>query len=198
MTCIVVLKEKDKIYLGGDSFCGDEDGIAYDRVIQPKVFTRGEFHFAFCGDFRVFNIIRYEFKPPRPGKNIKDIHEWLVIKFIPELRKAFETSGYKKKHDDVETFGDEDTDIMVVIRGRMFIIYSDFSTFEVRHYYSIGAGAHFALGAIHTISDMNIPPRERVERALKAADHWSNLVCEPYHIIEIDTKKKELSGEDEA
>jgi ATP-dependent protease HslVU (ClpYQ) peptidase subunit len=46
---------------------------------------------------------------------------------------------------------------------------------------SIGSGSPYALGSLH--STANLPPNERVKKALEAADQFSITVCQPFDYI---------------
>lgn len=184
MTCIVALKDKNIIVLGGDSFAGDN--FYHDIVTEPKVFQKDEYAFGFCGSFRLYQILKYETILPVLPKKCKDITAFLVKTFVPKIRKQFEMSGFRSLKDNVEGFGDEQSSVIIVIRGKAYVMYSDFSIVEFgRECYSIGAGAFFALGAFSALRETKLSPEKKVEKCLTAATDWCNLVKEPYHLLTI-------------
>ena len=63
MTCIVAIKHDNEIWMGGDSaaFRDDERTNRADE----KVFKNGDFLLGYSGSFRVGQLIRYAFNPPK-------------------------------------------------------------------------------------------------------------------------------------
>ena len=63
MTCIVGLEHKGKVYIGGDS--AGVAGYSLSVRADQKVFINGNFIFGFTSSFRMGQILRFGFNPPR-------------------------------------------------------------------------------------------------------------------------------------
>lgn len=72
MTCIVGLKHKDKVYIGGDSLGAN---TAFQKTVRAdeKVFQKDDMIFGFTSSFRMGQILRYSFFPPARIENITDM-----------------------------------------------------------------------------------------------------------------------------
>ncbi len=168
MTCIVGISHKDKVYIGGDSA-----GVAGLDVIvraDSKVFTNKDFVFGFTSSFRMGQLLRYSFNPPA-HKEHQDVYEYMVTKFVNQVRKCFRDGGYLKKNNEVESGGT----FLVGYRGKLFSIHNDYQVGEsTLPYDAVGCGQSYALGSLFATKLKE--PRARIRLALSAADN-SVEVC---------------------
>lgn len=179
MTCIVGLVHQGEVFIGGDSA-----GVAgYDFTVRAdkKVFTNGEFVIGFTTSFRMGQILRYAFKPPRREES-KDIFEYMVTDFVDAVRQAFTAKGYLRKENEVESGG-----VFVVgYRGRLFIIDSDYQVAEaMANYTSVGSGSDLAKGSLFSTKNSELTPEERIEIALSAAQEHNAGVGAPFYMEKI-------------
>lgn len=179
MTCIAALVSQDRVFVGGDSA-----GVAgYDLTVRAdeKVFVNGPYVMGFCQSFRLGDLLRYQLKPPSPGRAV-DLRRFMATKFIDAVREVLKTNGLAEKDDNVESF---DGSFIVGIRGRMFVIDSDFQVGEPRDpFAAIGCGGQIAQGALYA-QPVTMKPEARIRQALRAAERFSGGVRAPFVVRSI-------------
>ncbi len=175
MTCIVGIVHKNKVYIGGDSA-----GVAgLDVIIRAdsKVFTNKDFVFGFTSSFRMGQLLRYSFVPPA-HKEHQDVYEYMVTKFVNQVRKCFHAGGYGKKNNEVESGGT----FLVGYSGRLFSIQNDYQVAESSlPYDAVGCGQSYALGSLFATKLKE--PKARIRLALSAAEQFSGGVRGPFRIV---------------
>lgn len=179
MTCIVGLIEKGKVYVGADS-CGSN---GYDKHIRKdeKVFQNDKFIIGCTSSFRMIQLLRYSFTPPKI-KEGQEIYEYMCTDFINSIRQCFKEGGYLQQYED----GDEKGGVFLVgYKGRLFCVEQDFQVGEYdMNYISIGSGSPFAMGSMHsTQASKNLTPKNRIINALKAAECFNAFVCPPFKVL---------------
>lgn len=178
MTCIVGFVENGKVYIGGDSAGVLNTNIELRK--DKKVFKKGDMIFGFTGSFRMGQILKYHFIAPENKKD-SDL-EYLCTDFIDELTFQFLDKKYAKI-DNNEAIGGT---FLLGYKGHLYCVQDDFQVSElINNYDSCGCGANFALGALYAMENQSMPPEERIETALKAAEHFSNAVQGPFDIVKI-------------
>lgn len=183
MTCIVAVKNKNKIYIGGDSAA--VAGYSVNVRKDTKVFKNDKFLIGYAGSFRLGQLMRFAFKPPKHDKNKTD-YEYMCVDFIKKVQKTFEKNGFsgQNKRTEQETCGQ----MLVAYNGELYEIYEDYQVGIVADpYNSIGCGSDIALGALHAIHNLNptLSPEKKVTAALDAAVAYSGGVIPPYNILSI-------------
>lgn len=178
MTCIVGLRAKGRVWMGGDSagVSGDDITIRSD----PKVFIRGPLIIGFTSSFRMGQILRFEPVPNWiPGS---DPFEWMVRVFIPSLHLLFDAHGFGKKEGDWGRVGGQ---FLVGLEGRLFEVAADFQVGEsADEYDACGCGAQVALGAMYQSRFMTeLDPDQRITLALRASERYSAGVRGPFTIL---------------
>jgi ATP-dependent protease HslVU (ClpYQ) peptidase subunit len=178
VTCIVGVVEGDRVFMGGDSagVCSN----SYSLVVRAdqKVFRNGLFVFGFCGSFRMGQLLRYSFEPPKHPRRM-DVYRYMVTLFIDEVRKVLKAGGFAKKEHDVEEI---DGAFLVAYRGRLFEIDSDYQVGEaVDGFGATGCGAAIAQGALYV--SQGVEPKKRVRAALEAAERYSGGVRRPFYVM---------------
>jgi hypothetical protein len=87
------------------------------------------------------------------------LYEFMIITFIPSLRRALVFNGFETGPSNDEDFG-----MLVSLRGNLFEIASDFSVLVRRDgYYGIGTGAAYAIGALSAMAT----PQEAMDIAIQ-------------------------------
>ena len=66
-------------------------------------------------------------------------------------------------------FGDLDSSFLIANRGGIFKISSDMGITRFNHYYAIGSGAEFALGALHVLRSQPGSLENLVRQAVETA-----------------------------
>jgi len=175
MTCIVGLIEKEKVYIGGDSA-----GVSHLDVTvrkDPKVFKIDNFVIGCTSSFRMIQLIRFSFKPPKRHPD-KDVFEYMCTDFINTLRQCFREGGFIQVDKNVDNGGT----FLVGYCGRLFVIFDDFQVSESYSLFaSVGCGESYALGALLNI-DKKLPATEKIKIALETAVYFSGGVRPPFVI----------------
>lgn len=174
MTAIVAVVQNGRAYIGADSV--GSDGHRLQCRKDPKVFRCGDCLIGFTSSFRMGQIIRYHFSPPRPTDG-EDGMSYMVRQFIPAIRDVLRSHGYMKTSDGVETGGT----FIVIRKGEIFMVDSDFQVGQVHESYAAcGSGVDVTRGSLHTTDGMNIAPSRRIKLALSAAEWFLNSVRGPF------------------
>lgn len=169
MTCIVGRVHDGKVTLGADSI--GAGGYDYTIRKDKKLFRLGEFVIGCTTSYRMIQLIQYEMHPPAIPDDM-DLHEYMVVHFIKELRRVLKDGGFAEIDQGVEKGGQ----FLVGIRDRLFRIDSDFQVGEgVYGLFSVGCGQNYALGAMLAGADL--------EKALQVAESCSCGVKGPFHFL---------------
>jgi hypothetical protein len=181
MTCIVGIAEKGNVYLGGDS--AGVGGLSITIRSDEKVFHNGPFIMGYTTSFRMGQLLRYKFNPPKQTVKQDDM-EYMVNDFIDAVRACFADGGYGKSSSKEDNHGGC---FLVGYNGILYQIDSDFQVgIPTAQYASVGCGEDLALGALHATKGQK--PEVRLKAALEAATTFSAGVAAPYVYV------KQLKG----
>lgn len=181
MTCIVGLKHKNTIYLGGDSAGIDRTYLTIRK--DPKVFINGEFIIGFTDSFRMGQLLQYSLVVPKKPKK-QNTYSYMATTFIEAVRACLGTGGYTTVENNREIGGQ----FLVGFDNRLFTVESDFQVGESIHdFHAIGCGDDIALGSLYSTEGMD--PKYRVTTALNAAQEFSAGVRAPFNMISKDYNK---------
>lgn len=174
MTCIVgfVDREKGNVIIGADSAASSDSSVRIRK--DKKVFKVGEFVIGCTTSFRMIQLLRYSFKPPKV--KTKDIYEYMCTSFIDEIRLCFEKGGFLQKFID----GDEKGGVFLVAhKDRLFKIYDDFQVAEnICGYDSCGCGEDYAMGNMFNTTETD--SKKIVINALECAENFDGAVRHPF------------------
>lgn len=161
--------------MGGDSAStGDWET---DKTRLKKVFNRGQFLIGYSTSFRMGQILQYKLVVKEQTDDQSDL-EYLSTTFIDAARACLKAGGFRKTENEQEEGGE----FLVGYKDKLYTVGPDFQVnTNTDGFTAIGCGANFALGNMWGSS--NKSPEKRVKQALKAAGHFSNGVCGPYHIL---------------
>jgi hypothetical protein len=163
--------------MGADS--AGVGGYAIERRKDSKVFINGEFLIGFTSSFRMGQLLRFKFTPPKMTEG-QDVYEFMVSDFVEGVRQCLKNGGYSKVSSNEETGGT----FLVGYRGRLFTVESDFQVGEVfGDFASVGCGQDIALGSM--FSTKSLPQSERIMMALQAAEDYSAGVRGPFNLLTI-------------
>lgn len=175
MTCIAGLVAGGKVYIGGDS-AGMDDRYSLRVRADKKVFRNGDFVMGFTTSFRMGDLLRHAFDPPRRHPN-DDVHKFMVTDFVDAVRACLKKGGFASISEGVESGGS----FLVGYAGRLFHVESDYQVGEsVDDLAACGCGDMIALGSL--FSTAGKPPVKRIETALEAAERFSGGVRGPFHV----------------
>lgn len=179
MTCIVGLKTKDNVFLGGDG-AAVNSGYDLDKYIHPKVFKVNNFIIGYTTSFRFGQILEFSFKVQLSNTN--NLYEYMCTTFIDTMRKSLKEGGYGLKHKDGEEKGGS---ILVGIENKLFKISPDFQVAEsYLDYAAVGCGTDYAMASFYNNKDSL--PYERLIKALETAEFFSAGVSKPFTVIETE------------
>ena len=179
MTCVVGLLDKGDVWMGADSA-----GVAGRLVVKrddSKVFRNGPFLMGFTTSFRMGQLLRYSFEPPKHESGIPD-HKFMCTTFTDAVRKCFKDGGYAKKNDEVESAGC----FLVGYHGKLFEVESDYQV-GISHddFAAVGCGDELAMASLTSTDNTKMPPKARVRLALKVAEKYSTGVCGPFRVMRL-------------
>lgn len=154
MTTVVGVQYKNGFVLAADSQITDGDR-PYISPDVPKIAQVGEYVIAGAGVSRYCDIVLYGWKPPVYDGT--DEYTFMVSRFIPELRKIHEETGYTLKDEDSFQF-------VVGLNNKLYHITEDYSVIRTNtNVYGVGSGSPYAIGALFAGADI----REAVKIAIK-------------------------------
>lgn len=183
MTCVVGMVDTEhKVqYIASDSLYSDGQRIAVGKV--EKVFVSGKYLVGFCGSPRAIQLLRYNTKLPVPPRNPKQLLPFMASTFIAHVRKLFNEHGMVLKGDNVmEQLGDMQS--MVVVGGRIFVVWPDMQVEETTEMYNcIGSGEEYALGSLYSTEGNDAETRIRM--AIAAASHHCETVGGPVNLLSL-------------
>jgi ATP-dependent protease HslVU (ClpYQ) peptidase subunit len=180
MTCIVGLKNKGRVIIGGDS-AGVDGGFGMYIRADQKVWTKDEFAFGFTTSFRMGQLLRYNLSLPKRHPDT-DLMKWMVTDFIDAVRSCLKTGGFAAKLNDVEQAGT----FLVGHAGRLFRVENDYQVGEMlAEYDACGCGESYAKGALYATAASDLDPDSRVALALNAAMQMSAGVRAPFTVVSV-------------
>jgi ATP-dependent protease HslVU (ClpYQ) peptidase subunit len=176
MTCIVGVKDKGKVWIGGDSAGGNQ--FVIENRIHPKVFRNGLYLIGYTTSFRMGQLLEVATLPiPEPDE---DLYRFMITKFVNVIRSTFEGSGWAGKDEEGKASGGN---FLVGVNGHLFDIQADFQVGENQAgYAACGSGGDVALGSLHSTQGKH--PRVRIEKALEAAQAHTPFVRGPFTITQ--------------
>lgn len=175
MTAIAALVDEDKtVWIGGDS--AGVAGLSVEVRKDPKVFRNGSFLMGFTTSFRMGHILHYTFVPPACPEDMKT-DMYMNTLFIDSVRACFNEYGYGTGRDKYGgTF-------VVGYRGRLFVVEDDFQVcMPYKNYTAVGCGHDLCKGSLHSTDGLEITPKDRIRKALAAAEEFSGGVRKPFII----------------
>jgi ATP-dependent protease HslVU (ClpYQ) peptidase subunit len=173
VTCIVGLRHRGHVYLGGDS--AGVAGMSLTVRADEKVFRTGPYVMGFTTSFRMGQLLRYKLEPPAPTEGLD---RFMVTTFVDAVRSCLSDGGWLKKESSKEEGGT----FLVGVAGELFAVYSDFQVGRAADEYdAVGCGADLAKGAMHATRGR--AARHRLLGALSAAAHHSGGVVEPFTVV---------------
>jgi hypothetical protein len=174
MTAVVGLVHNGTVHLGGDSA-----GVSgWDLTVRtdPKVFTNGPYAIGFTTSWRMGQVLRWAFKPPKPPADHLD--KFMSTTLVDAARDALKAAGFARKDREQEEGGTW----LIGVVGRLFTVHGDYQVAESADgYTAVGCGAQVAHGVLYATP--GLPPRRRLQLALEAAERHSAGVRGPFNYV---------------
>lgn len=175
MTCIIGLTHEGKAYVGADSATVAGQLVRVTNL--PKVFKNGKFIIGYTGSFRMGQILQHHLSVRGQYEDETD-DVYMVRAFAEAVRDILKDKGYAKVDNNVESGGF----FIVAYKGHVYDIDNDFQVNEMADGFSAtGCGEHFALAALKAFEDL--PPKERILKALEITAYFSGYVIPPFHVL---------------
>jgi len=179
MTCVVGLLDKGDVWMGADSA-----GVAGSLIVKrddSKVFRNGPFLMGVTSSFRMGQLLRYSFVPPKHDDKVSD-HKFMCTTFTDAVRKCFKDGGYATKLNENETGGC----FLVGYHGKLFEVESDYQV-GISHdtFAAVGCGDELAMASLTSTDKTKMNPKTRVMLALKVAEKYSINVCRPFRVMRL-------------
>lgn len=182
MTCIIGLETNSGVVMGADSMASGGWDKNVSRV--EKVFIKDDrFLIGYTSSFRMGQLIQYSESIPQQSSEQKSDFEYMVTVFIESIRKILKEGGYTK----IDSNQEEGGQFLVGYNKRLYQIDDDFQVNSfTTGFGAVGCGHAYAKGAMMALE--GLPPVGRIEGALKIAAEFSNGVCGPWLIKNIQLK----------
>ena len=91
------------------------------------------------------------------------------LRLWSDLHKKYSFVNDQIDEKEAGPFGNLDSTFIIAGRTGIFYVGPDMSVTAVRHYFAIGSGAPFALGALHALHDSKLGAEAIARRAVEAA-----------------------------
>lgn len=172
MSCVIALKYSGKVYMGQDGIATTEDGDTRP-IICKKVFVNKQYLIGFCGSVRSGQLLYpHNFDPPKS-----------VLDFPKAIRDHFMENG--SLLNGTSEVGDRhEANILIATKnGKLYEMLVDFQMSEVINFTCIGAGSHYAFGAMEILRyAKGLSPEKKILKTLKISSKYSRSVGPPYEV----------------
>lgn len=173
MTCIVGVKDKFGVVIGGDSRVSGTNHVI--AMATPKVFQWGDMGFGISGQAKHLNALRHRFTPPNHPEGCS-VEEYVTTIVVPALRDCL-------KENDV--MGTDTSSFVLGYKGRLFLLNSEGVAYEsAEDFCAAGSGRNIAEGCLFTTRNMR-GAKARALKALEAAAHFDPWVGPPFNFIRL-------------
>lgn len=177
MTAVCGIEHPEGVWLGTDSFIGNES--IRDVTDRPKWFYRGRYLLvAYAGALRGAQVA--SLAPPTRRQRLNEAdQDYLVRAVVESIRQAHKSYEVQKPADD-------GTDYLIGYNGCLYMMQDDYSILRSKHgYAAIGVGQDMALGALAALQGEPLEPKVMIERALRAAARHCPQVGPPFHVVNV-------------
>jgi 20S proteasome alpha/beta subunit len=189
MTCIVGVKTDEGIFIGADSFGGNEHvaGVYKTPKVfgKPKVGHTGAMIFGFTTSWRLGQILQNMPAIRKPSE--KTDFEFLSTSWIDTIREQMTEAGFGQNDSGREEFGT----FILGFNNTLYEVGPDYSIIEPLYNYVVtGSGVLTAYGSLATTEVMpKVSAKDRILAALSAAEVHEHFVRRPFNIIGIKKGK---------
>ena len=184
-TCIVAVKDGDKVFIGADSGVTFGSGRQHPHP-RSKVFVSGEMLYGGTGNVRPIQVIEHSVVSPIPYEGQNE-YSYIVNSVSMSMRDSLLKAGCLHQYHGMEWM---DAGFLVVLRKKIFYISDDFGIVEYGEGYgATGSGEEFAFGSLKSTEYLKNKPIKRVRLALEAATQFNYGVSPPFNIIGMEWKE---------
>lgn len=177
MSAIVAIAENGIVTMGGDRASCCEGQVSHRA--QPKVFRREGYLIGAAGSVRAAHLAQFgEGLPSLTKVADADLDAHMETVFSRWLLDSHADVGFERREENERRF---DGSMLVGARGRLWIVFGDYTTVRVDGYEALGSGGPIALGALYATEGQ--PPLERIMAALEAAERFNAYVRGPFDVV---------------
>ena len=179
MTCIIGLSRRDELIIGGDSAAINPADYGLMIRDDTKVFEKGDFLIGFTSSFRMGQILRYSWSPPKPKKKQSDT-EYIYTDVIESIRTSLKEKGFTTVEKGVETGGT----FIIGYKNKVYLVDDDFQVgLSKEGRVTCGCGGEVALGAAGMLINQDVDNEFIVRTSLAMATKYNGGVHHPYVIL---------------
>jgi len=173
MSTVIAIKDKNKVWMGCDSFATTDNGERRP-IGNEKVFRNAKYLIGFIGSVRSGQLLDpHYFKPPVN-----------VLDFTTKVIVLFKTFGALVT-TDTQVLQQESNMVIATKGGNLWEILTDFQLNPIPEYTSIGSGSLFAFGSLYTSQGTGMSPADRIMKALEAAAYFDVSTGPPFKVHSI-------------
>ena len=172
MTAIsgIIDKKNKKTYLASDQM--GSNGFTGQNYKTPKLFKKNTISVAFCGSYRLGQILRHNFKP-RNFQEKESVDDYVFDYLDTEFRKTLKEREYLKETDGTQSV--EKAEVIFAIKDRLFLLQGDLSILEAESIYiTSGSGVFHQEASIHT--QLKMDKNKNYKKILKDAIEYTSEV----------------------
>ena len=185
MTCIVGIRTKDNVFIGGDTL--GSNGFTGGSNVRSKVFKKGNFLFGGCGSMRNSQLLEFSLTIPKINVDEKT-EDYLYSRFVDAVRSCMKDGGALKLENNAEWMNGGR--FLFAYDNRLFIMQGNFSITESTNDYSaVGSGEYHAQTSMYSTQDVE-DPKERIKRAIICASNYVLSVNDKINIVSLNDEKK--------
>jgi ATP-dependent protease HslVU (ClpYQ) peptidase subunit len=168
MTICCAVKTEEGIYMGADSL--GTNGFTGRAFKDSKVIKKNDFLIGACGSYRLINLLKYKFNPPKK-KVGQDIYDYIHIDFCDELITVFKNNGLLETNDNINKL--RQSEFIFAHENRLFTFQSDCSVIEPKQdYIACGSGEYHAEASLFSTHNTKLSGEERIKRAIVCANNF--------------------------
>ncbi len=182
MTISCAVKKKGKVFIGSDSFWGD-NSFQYQGSDLGKIIEMNGFMVAMAGVANLRDVLE-EIKDQNRNHSMvtkKDARDFMKEVFERSKRMLYE--GNTPQSNQEHEFSNGST--IIATPDTIFNVQADLSVFIQDRYYAIGAGEYYASAVLEFAHDSKSSGRAILQGALETACKLSPFCCGPLDIREV-------------
>jgi ATP-dependent protease HslVU (ClpYQ) peptidase subunit len=181
MTAIAGLIAADgSVWMGADSCLSFDDSTKREDA-APKIIRRRNLLIGAAGDARRGHVAMQSVARWPKRRDGMSPDDYLAGPAIAAIRQAWKAAGEPKMPRK-----DGACDILIAYCGGLFILDDTGYVTRTRHRFdAIGCGGPICVGALAALAPYDVPPREALTVALKAAAASHSSVAPPFRILRL-------------
>jgi ATP-dependent protease HslVU (ClpYQ) peptidase subunit len=185
MTAIIGYKHGDQVYIGADSYFGND----YQKWLscENKVFQVNEIVMSQCGSVRAHNILKYNLSNYLLSNGNTSLEYCAYEDFPRAVRQCLKDGGVVEINNGVEKVSDG-LGIVFTVGKELFLMLSDFDVMKiVDGIATTGSGAEVCRGAMYAFKETGIyrdNPIAMILKSLQIAAECDPGVSAPFTIMD--------------